>query len=40
MNEKDGEESEELRLLLELAREKDIPVEQYPLQNYNAMGFI
>lgn len=40
VNEKDGEESEELRLLLELAREKEIPVEQYPLQNYKAIGLI
>lgn len=35
-----NQESEELRLLLELAREKEIPVEQYPLQNYKAVGLI
>ena len=35
-----NQESEELRLLLELAREKEIPVEQYPLQNYKAIGLI
>lgn len=40
VNEKAGEESEELRLLLELAKEKEIPVEQYPLQNYKAIGLI